>query len=68
MFVKVIIFLLFIVCDIKWIYIQICWSTRCCKREIQISMRRRISYWMQLGKIIGGMLLDKVTIRRIFMP
>ena len=37
-------------------------------REIQTWMRRRISYWMKLGKSIGGMFLRKVTIRRRFMP
>ena len=65
---KVCICLCFLVCVMLRIYLHICWRTRWWMRYIQTWMRRRISYWMQLGNIFRGMLLRKVAIRRRFMP
>ena len=61
-------FCIYCLCYVEDIYIHICQRTRCRKIEIPTWMRRRISYWIQLGKSIGRMLLRKVTIRRIFVP
>ena len=67
MFVKGMSLSVFIVCVMLSIYLQICRRTRWRKRDIRTRTRRRISDWMQLGKIIEGMLLRKVTIKIIFM-
>ena len=38
------------------------------KAKVRDLEKRRISEWMKLGTSIGGMLLRKLTIRRIRMP
>ena len=58
----------FIVCVILCIYLKIYWRNGCWNRENRNWMRRRIPEWTTVGRIIGGVLMRKAEIRRIFMP